>query len=119
MKRLRELLQQIERLPPSAERERMLREVRGRLVDVDTGVTTRGMMPVDAESRPVVPPSPAAARRPKPGRRPPAAPRAEPSDPGDFGSLAEHGLLSLGDPAPPPPPRPADRPRPWARGLRG
>ena len=119
VKRLRELLQQIERLPPSAERERMLREVRGRLVDVDTGVTTRGMMPVDAESRPVVGPSPAAARRPKPGRRPPAAPRPEPSDPGDFGSLAEHGLLSLGDPAPPPPPRPADRPRPWARGLRG
>jgi hypothetical protein len=119
VKRLRELLEQIERLPPSAERERMLREVRGRLVDVDTGVSPRGMLPVDAESRPAVPPPAQPARRPKPAPRPPAVPRPEPADPGDFGAIGEHGLLSLGDPAPPPPPRAADRPRPWTRGLRG
>jgi hypothetical protein len=127
VERLRELVDQLERLPPSAERERMLREVRGRLVDVDTGVPPRGMMPVDAESVQAVVPAP---RPPRPVRREPAAegdrrrdiPRPEPADPGDVGTLGAHGLLSLGEPAPPPPPRDArpDRTaRPWTRGLRG
>jgi hypothetical protein len=44
---LRELLARIEQLPASPESERMLAEVRSRLVDVDTGVTPRAMLPVD------------------------------------------------------------------------
>jgi hypothetical protein len=47
LQRLRELLARIEQLPASSESERMLREVRARVVDVDTGVTPRAMLPVD------------------------------------------------------------------------
>ena len=47
LRRLRELLARIEQLPASSERERMLGEVRARVVDVDTGVTPRAMLPVD------------------------------------------------------------------------
>jgi hypothetical protein len=47
LRRLRELLARIEQLPASSERERMLAEVRARVVDVDTGVTPRAMLPVD------------------------------------------------------------------------
>ena len=49
LRRLRELLDQLERLPASAERDRMLREVRGRVVDVDTGVAPRELQPVEPE----------------------------------------------------------------------
>ena len=45
--RLRELLARIEQSPASSDRERMLSEVRARVVDVDTGVTPRAMLPVD------------------------------------------------------------------------
>jgi hypothetical protein len=45
LKRLRELIGQLERLPPSAERERMLREVRARAVDIDTGEQPSAMRP--------------------------------------------------------------------------
>ncbi len=44
------MLKQLERLPASAERDRMLNEVRARVVDVDTGVTPRAILPVDADS---------------------------------------------------------------------
>jgi hypothetical protein len=54
---LRELLARIEQLPASSERERMLGEVRARVVDVDTGVTPRAMLPVD--------PGPPTAHAPK------------------------------------------------------
>ena len=47
LRRLRELIAKLEALPASAETERMLREVRARLVDVDTGVTPREMLPAD------------------------------------------------------------------------
>src|SRR6185437_9270954 len=47
LQRLRELLARLEQLPASPETERMLAEVRSRLVDVDTGVTPRAMLPVD------------------------------------------------------------------------
>jgi hypothetical protein len=49
LRRLRELLNRIEQLPASSETERMLREVRARVVDVDTGVTPRPMLPVDPD----------------------------------------------------------------------
>jgi hypothetical protein len=47
VRRLRELLAQIEKLPVTSERERMLREIRARVVDVDTGMATSAMLPVD------------------------------------------------------------------------
>jgi hypothetical protein len=46
VKRLRELVAQIELLPVSPERDRLLSEFRSRAVDVDTGVTPRAMLPV-------------------------------------------------------------------------
>jgi hypothetical protein len=118
LKQLRDLVDQLERLPASAERDRMLREVRGRLVDVDTGVTPRAMMPVDEADRPRSVP-----RRPEPAPRPEAAPRREPPprpEPAptfELTSLGSDELLWLADP--PPPARPEQRARPWTRGLRG
>jgi hypothetical protein len=124
LNRLRELLDQLERLPPSAERERMLREVRGRLVDVDTGVPPRAMMPVDAAAAESAEPVPRPARRPPPRERarPRAVPRPEPATPDQVGTLGTGELLSLAESVPPAP-RPDARPgrvaRPWSRGLRG
>jgi hypothetical protein len=130
LNRLRELLDQLERLPPSAERERMLREVRGRLVDVDTGVPPRPMMPVDADSAPADDPAarPTRPRAPARGahadevRRARALPRPEPAQPDFVASLGPDEMLSLADSVPPAP-RPESRPgptaRPWTRGLRG
>jgi hypothetical protein len=46
VKRLRDLVAQIELLPVSPERERLLTEFRSRAVDLDTGVTPRAMLPV-------------------------------------------------------------------------
>jgi hypothetical protein len=56
VKRLREMMDQIERLPVSPERDRLLSEVRSRAVDVDTGVTPRAMLPLrEPEPAPVLP----------------------------------------------------------------
>jgi hypothetical protein len=46
VKRLRDLVAQIELLPVSPERDRLLSEFRSRAVDVDTGVKPRAMLPV-------------------------------------------------------------------------
>jgi hypothetical protein len=47
LQRLRELAAQLEQLPASDERERMLAEVRSRAVDLDTGVKPRAMLPIE------------------------------------------------------------------------
>lgn len=47
LKRLRDLIAQVERTPPSPERDRVLQEIRARAVDVDTGVSPRAMLPVE------------------------------------------------------------------------
>ena len=65
LRRLRELLNRIEQLPASPETERMLREVRARVVDVDTGVTPRAMLPVDPDPMLATDPGPPAAHAPK------------------------------------------------------
>ena len=58
-KRLREMVDQIERLPVSPDRDRLLSEVRSRAVDVDTGVTPRAMLPMrEPEPAPVLPRAP-------------------------------------------------------------
>jgi hypothetical protein len=58
--RLKQLVARLEQLPVSAERDRMLSEVRSRAVDLDTGVAPRAMLRVDA---PILGP-----RRPPPER---------------------------------------------------
>ena len=45
---LRRLVARLEQLPATPERDRMLSEVRSRAVDLDTGVTPRAMLIVDA-----------------------------------------------------------------------
>jgi hypothetical protein len=46
VKRLRDMVDQIERLPVSPARDRLLSEVRSRTVDVTTGVTPRAILPL-------------------------------------------------------------------------
>jgi hypothetical protein len=65
LRRLKELLARIEQLPASSERERMLGEVRARVVDVDTGVTPRAMLPVDLVPTLATDPGPPTAPAPK------------------------------------------------------
>src|SRR5688572_13320097 len=56
VQRLRDMVDQIERLPASPDRDRLLSEVRSRAVDVDTGVTPRSMLPLrEPEPAPVLP----------------------------------------------------------------
>jgi hypothetical protein len=114
LQRLRELLDQLERLPASAERERMLREVRRRFVDVETGEPPQAITPVEPEPTPV----PRTVREPRPARkpRPPrtvAVPPPAPAEPVDPPSLGTPELLWLDDAAAVAPARS------WTRGLRG
>jgi hypothetical protein len=46
VKRLKELVHQLEKLPASPDRDRVLSEARSRAVDLETGVTPRAMLPV-------------------------------------------------------------------------
>jgi hypothetical protein len=131
LQRLRDLVEQLERLPASPDRDRILAEVRSRAVDVDTGVTPRAMLPV----REPVPPAPSAPQRrperyrPRAARRAPAP--ARPVEPvraapsrvatGDPGVLLWDDRLSLEDsPELAPLPHASDGSLPpWALGLRG
>ena len=125
VKRLKDLIDVVMRLPESPDRDRLLSEVRSRAVDLDTGVMPRAMLPVREPA-----PIPVATQPPK--RRavmPPAPPRAPAQPAPALGSTAdldwdkvisEMALLSLDDA---PDGRPAgqdDRSaRPWTLGLRG
>ena len=134
LQRLRELLAKIEQLPVTAESERMLREVRARVVDVDTGMAPRALLPVDpvptpaAEARPptarapksayVVPPAPAS----RPTARPPAPALSVADDREWLSLVAKNKILNLDDSAqllPPGEGRAGSDRRPWTRGLRG
>ena len=77
LQRLKDLVVRVEQMPPSEERDRILREIRARAVDLDTGVKPRAMLPVDApppsrrpgqlrHSRPI--PVPPETRQPAPAR---------------------------------------------------
>jgi hypothetical protein len=136
LKRLRDLLDKLERLPASAERERMLREVRARVVDVDTGESPRAMLPVDLESTRPVYAGPPATPVPKPVLRTPADQRGrprmvrvpEPAKPVRVapvvavtltgGPVGAGDVLSLDD-SPSPEPHAGPAAGPWTRGLRG
>jgi hypothetical protein len=129
VKRLKDLIDVVMRLPESPERERLLSEVRSRAVDLDTGVAPRAMLPVREPVEVQV-----AAKLPK--RRTiiaPAQPRKPASAPAQpaplLGSKAEFDwdtalsgtqLLSLDDAPECWPSRGDDSsPRPWTLGLRG
>jgi hypothetical protein len=127
---LRELAAQIEQLPASPESEWMLREVRARLVDVDTGVTPRAMRPADPAPTVPAPKAVASTRadRPAPAGRksvhaaPPAVGLSAAEDREWLLLVATNEVLSLDDSAqisPSGEPRAAQDRRPWTRGLRG
>jgi hypothetical protein len=80
VKRLRDLVAQIELLPASPDRERLLCEFRSRVVDVDTGVTPRAMLPLrEPALAPVLRRPPHRDRAPSIARMapPPPAPAVE------------------------------------------
>jgi len=135
VQRLKDLVDQLERLPASPGRDRVLAEVRSRAVDVDTGVTPRAMLPLREPTPPPPAPKPrperyrpgAVTRTPSPVRavapaRPAPAPAAADAD--DLGALLWDDRLSLEDSPElaPLPHVPANRdgsPPPWTLGLRG
>ena len=81
VKRLRDLVAQIELLPASPERDRLLIEFRSRAVDVDTGVTPRAMLPMQE-------PAPAPVLRSPPPHRAPTLTRMAPPPPAPAVELA-------------------------------
>jgi hypothetical protein len=129
VKRLKDLIDLVMRLPESPDRDRLLSEVRSRAVDLDTGVTPRAMLPVrEPAPVPVAPRAPKrrAAMPPAPPRTPSRAPAQPASALGSATDLewdkvlSETALLTLDD-APNCWPAPQDEPaaRPWTAGLRG
>jgi hypothetical protein len=137
VKRLRDLIAQIELLPVSPDRDRLLSEFRSRAVDLDTGVTPRAMLPLrEPEPAPVLDDRPPPLERSRSATRltPPApAPAVEPAAPADAAGSAEHlddepfwvaEWLSLDDSKPVSPPshvgsRGGRLVPPWTLGLRG
>ena len=123
VKRLKELIVEIESLPASVERDRLLSEFRSRAVDVDTGVAPRAMLPMaerapDAVRAGRLPrkssPVPEIAAEPQS----PAPADGREEDPGDRFGVAD--WLSLDDPAPAPVRTRRGRAvPPWTLGLRG
>jgi hypothetical protein len=77
VERLRDLVAQIELLPVSPDRDRLLSEFRSRVVDVDTGVTPRALLPL---REPEPEPAPVPPRPPKRDRSP-SIPRIAPPPP--------------------------------------
>jgi hypothetical protein len=143
LKQLRVLLDRLERMPASPNRDRMLNEVRARAVDVETGVRPAPIRPLGPDEAPVQ----ADARERKapkrrdttPRRTAPSRPRVDPAPPFEvvlearvaapgrapvsedrLDLLEQGGELCLGDS---PTEAPEDGGRvaspPWARGLRG
>jgi hypothetical protein len=139
LKRLRDLLGQLQRLPVSAERERMIREVRARIVDVDTGVPPSALLQVFPDSTPAPAPRSRTTRAPSTVAPKPAAKPVHVSPAKDVApfcaevaadgsstaaddrlSLAAGELLSLDDSwFAPIEPQAEPAAAPWRYGLRG
>jgi hypothetical protein len=134
VKRLREMVDQIERLPVSPDRDRLLSEVRSRAVDVDTGVTPRAMLPMREPAPPPVLPRPpkrdrsTSIRRTAPTPPAPAVARPASAVSSRYESLEQppwlDEWLSLGDslqlcPLPEVRGRGGRPVPPWTLGLRG
>jgi hypothetical protein len=104
LKQLRTLRDHLNRLPPSAERDRMLREVGSRAVDLESSEPKSHLRPLSAEPdvpvatvapqpkpQPVIPAAPVVQRAapqepPRPARRTPSATR-RPSTRGEAGRV--------------------------------
>ena len=123
LKRLRDSIAEIELLPASPERDRLLSEFRSRAVDIDTGVAPRGMLPM-AEPAPVADRAP---RRPRQTPLPPEPAVELPSPEAQPGRAEQRDdpfwvaeWLSLEE-AQSPPRRTRDGRTvpPWTFGLRG
>jgi hypothetical protein len=135
VKRLRDLVAAIELLPVSPDRERLLSEFRSRVVDVDTGVTPRAMLPLrESAPAPVLRRPPQRDRAPSITRMapPPPAPAVEFARPASAVSRSKNveepflvdGRLSLEDSlrlSPLPHVRTRSEPDvpSWTLGLRG
>ena len=133
LKRLKDLVDQLERLPASPDRDRVLAEVRCRAVDVDTGVTPRAMLPVrepappasELKRRPERYRARATTRTPSPARPVQSArPALAHATTDDLGVLLWDDRLSMEDspelaPLPHAPGNPLGSVPPWAFGLRG
>ena len=138
---LEALLARLERMPASVGRDWMLAEVRGRAVDVETGMPPTPMRALPNEEPPTaeqdapraeVAPRRAPVKRP---RRAPShhAPRARVVTPVSMPPVRERGhthedvvdllgmdgVLNLDDAPTATPTATGDISRPWARGLRG
>jgi hypothetical protein len=145
LKQLHVLKDRLERLPASSKRDWMLKEVRTRAVDVETGVRPGPIRPlesddatIETEAREIkapkrrgTTPSRTAPPRPRVAAAAPievvleapvkAQPRARVAASDDRLDLLEHGgVLCLGE-LPAEAPEDADHAgfSPWARGLRG
>ena len=128
VKRLKDLVDLLERLPASPDRDRVLSEVRSRVVDLDTGVTPRAMLPVrEPAPPPVLPKPPKRASSLTRTAAPPSAPavefasfpfaRGHSKNPDQTVCLDER--LSLEDSPLPPARAQGDRAvPPWTLGLR-
>jgi hypothetical protein len=120
IQRLKELVDRLEQLPPSPDRDRVLAEVRSRAVDLDTGVKPRAMLPAreplpSQPDRPAPRPATDAAPTPPPVRRPVAPPPTRTLT-GRENFFFAGELLSLDDD--PLPLSQLPDVAPWARGLR-
>src|SRR3954453_7083076 len=117
LEQLRALLVRLERMPESAERDWMLAEVRGRAVDVETGVKPAAMRRRSTDSaEPEIPAAPKASRRTVPPARdrrrpapriapaaacsPPPPARRQPAPGSAVDLLEQGGVLSLEDQPP-------------------
>jgi hypothetical protein len=123
IKRLKDLIDAVMRLPESAERDRLLAEVRSRAVDLDTGVTPRPMLPLRESATTPVATRPPTRRTVMPSpqpRKPSPAPPTATADLDWDKVINGTALLSL-DEAPDCWPSLDDgqTPRPWTLGLRG
>jgi hypothetical protein len=76
VKRLRDLIAEIELLPVSPDRDRLLSEFRSRAVDVDTGATPRAMLPLREPA-----PAPVLDHKPPQRARAPSMTRMAPPPP--------------------------------------
>ena len=123
LKRLRDMIAQLERLPATPERDRMLREVRTRIVDVDSGVPPSAFPAPDVESI-LADSLTARARKPTAERRRPRPiPVPEPAKPVEVAPSVEFEVgvvLNFDDFGSFWPDEAEEAPaRAWTRGLRG
>ena len=91
VKRLKDMVDRIERLPASEARDRLLSEVRSRAVDVDTGVTPRAMLPLREPAPPPMPPQPPKRNKTPIIRRATPQPPTHAVEPARRSPAATHG----------------------------